>query len=128
MHLTGWTRWIASLVAVLVLWGGASALSSAKKSGVADRRHALRREGDPPLEGPNNDVILIWRELQRRGFKSADMTVLADNLPARNDVPKAAAQPTRAAILDALKDARRQGAGPATLWCFSFPVTARRSR
>ena len=56
-----------------------------------------------PLEGPNNDVVLMWRELRRRGFQPADMTVLADNLPARNDVPKSAGAPTRAAILDALK-------------------------
>src|SRR5204862_112719 len=33
----------------------------------------------------------------------ADMTVLADNLPTRQDVPKTAAAPTRAAILGSLK-------------------------
>ena len=56
-----------------------------------------------PLEGPNNDIVLVWRELRRRGFQSTDMTVLADDLPIRNDVPKAAGTPTRAAILDGLK-------------------------
>jgi hypothetical protein len=55
------------------------------------------------LEGPNNDVILIWRELKRRGFQGADIAVLADNLPSRADVPKVAAAPTRAAILSGLK-------------------------
>ncbi len=103
MHHTGWTRWIALLVAVLVLWGGASAPSSAKNLALLIGVTQYDEKAIRTLEGPNNDVILIWRELQRRGFNSADMTVLADNLPARKDVPRAAARPTRAAILDALK-------------------------
>ncbi len=55
------------------------------------------------LEGPNNDVILIWRELIRRGFKPADITVLADDLPQRDDVPRTSGSPTRAAIMAGLK-------------------------
>jgi Caspase domain len=55
------------------------------------------------LEGPNNDIILLWRELRRRGFQQADMTVLAEDLPNRNDVPRPTGAPTRAAILQALK-------------------------
>jgi hypothetical protein len=30
------------------------------------------------LVAVTNDVILIWRELKRRGFRGADMTVLPD--------------------------------------------------
>jgi Caspase domain len=55
------------------------------------------------LEGPNNDVVLMWRELKRRGFQPDDMTVLADNLPQRDDIPRANGPPTRAAIMAGLK-------------------------
>lgn len=55
------------------------------------------------LEGPNNDVILMWRELKRRGFRPEDMTVIAEKLPSRADNPRPAAAPTRAAILAELK-------------------------
>jgi hypothetical protein len=120
MHLTGWTRWIALLVAVLVLWGGVYAPASAKNLALLIGVTQYDETAIRTLEGPNNDVILIWRELQRRGFKSADMAVLADNLPVRNDVPKAAAQPTRAAILDALKTlADRAQAGDFVVFQFS---------
>lgn len=72
------------------------------------------------LEGPNNDIILMWRELKRRGFQPADVTVLADNIPGRNDTPRASGSPTRAAILDALKAlAARAGAGDFVLFQFS---------
>ncbi len=73
-----------------------------------------------PLEGPNNDVVLMWRELRRRGFQPADMTVLADSLPVRNDVPKAAGTPTRVAILDGLKAlAARAQSGDFVVFQFS---------
>lgn len=72
------------------------------------------------LEGPNNDIILMWRELRRRGFEPADVTVLADNLPARNDTPRASSAPTRAAILDGLKAlAAKASAGDFVLFQFS---------
>lgn len=72
------------------------------------------------LEGPNNDVILLWRELRRRGFEPSNMTVLAENLPARNDVPRPAGPPTRAAILQGLKSlADQAGAGDFVIFQFS---------
>ena len=72
------------------------------------------------LEGPNNDIVLTWREFRRRGFLPADMTVLADNLPARNDVPRASGTPTRAAILDGLKAlAAKAQAGDLVVFQFS---------
>lgn len=72
------------------------------------------------LEGPNNDVILLWRELKRRGFDPSDITVLAENLPARNDVPRPAGMPTRAAIIDALKAlAEKAQAGDFVVFQFS---------
>lgn len=72
------------------------------------------------LEGPNNDVILLWRELMRRGFQSADMTVLADRMPTRADTPREAGSPTRAAILDGLKAlAAKAQAGDFVVFQFS---------
>lgn len=56
-----------------------------------------------PLNGPRNDVILLWRTLQQRGFRSANIAVLAEGLPDRPEVPRAAHRPTRAAILAALE-------------------------
>jgi hypothetical protein len=41
--------------------------------------------------------------LKRRGFQPDDVVVLADGLPTRDDVPKVAGSPTRAAIMDGLK-------------------------
>jgi hypothetical protein len=62
MHHTRWTRWIALLVAVLVLWGGASAPASAKNLALLIGVTQYDEKAIRTLEGPNNDVILIWRE------------------------------------------------------------------
>ncbi|MGY3591491.1 hypothetical protein ACVIGB_008930 [Bradyrhizobium sp. USDA 4341] len=56
------------------------------------------------LQGPRNDVTIMWRLLKTKGFQTADMTVLADGLPQSDNFPKVTAQPTRAAIVDAVKN------------------------
>ena len=94
-------RPFALACAALIALGGASA--SARNLALLVAVSQYEEKAIRTLEGQNNDVILIWRELKRRGFQPADMTVLADNLPARKDVPRSAAAPARAAILDGLK-------------------------
>ena len=56
------------------------------------------------LEGPRNDVALMWNMLTERGFDPANITVLADGLEARQVESEIASHglPTRAAILAAL--------------------------
>lgn len=58
--------------------------------------------GISDLLGPRNDVTLMWRALKDRKADPADMTVLADGLPAGPDYPVARALPLRAEILGAL--------------------------
>lgn len=53
------------------------------------------------LEGPRNDVALLWRHLTARGVAPADIEVLAEPAP-DGAAPVPAAAPTRAAILAAL--------------------------
>jgi len=116
LHIDALSRMLCG-VTRLIGWFGRAAAAAFVFSlvmigiGPADaRNHALMvavtqydEQSIRPLEGPNNDVILMWRELRRRGFAPSDMTVLADGLPKRDDVPPVSASPTRAAILDALK-------------------------
>lgn len=54
-----------------------------------------------PLQGPRNDVTVMWRLLRANGFQDEDMTILADGLPASPNFPKSEADPTRLAILAA---------------------------
>jgi hypothetical protein len=51
------------------------------------------------LEGPRNDVSLIWRMLKERGMAAADITVLTDGLEPSEKHPAARARPTRDNIL-----------------------------
>ena len=72
------------------------------------------------LEGPRNDVLLLWRHLTKHGFAAEDVTVLAEGLPERADTPRPAAAPTRAAILAAFADlATKAGPGDLALIHFS---------
>ncbi|MCE1238091.1 MAG: caspase family protein [Hyphomicrobiales bacterium] len=72
--------------------------------------------GDLQLAGPKNDVALMLDTLGRVGFRSEDVTVLADGLEATNAPRAADGPPTRAAILAALDDlARRAGPGDVVL-------------
>lgn len=72
------------------------------------------------LEGPRNDVLLLWRHLTKHGFAPEDVTVLAEGLPARVDAPKPLAAPTRAAILAGFADlAAKAGPGDFALIHFS---------
>ena len=56
------------------------------------------------LEGPRNDVLLMWRRLTRAGFAAEDIAVLAEGLPARADAPTPLGPATRAAILAGFDD------------------------
>jgi hypothetical protein len=72
--------------------------------------------GDLQLAGPKNDVALMLDTLGRVGFRSEDVTVLADDLAATTAPRPADGAPTRAAILAALDDlARRAGPGDTVL-------------
>lgn len=57
-----------------------------------------------PLEGPRNDVLLLWRYLTRHGFAPPDIRVLAEGLPEAAHAPRPRAPATRAEILDGLAD------------------------
>lgn len=64
------------------------------------------------LEGPRNDVLMVWRRLTRNGFAAKDIRVLAEGLPEGADAPKPFAPATRAEILAGLADlAARAEAG-----------------
>ncbi len=66
-----------------------------------------------PLKGPRNDVQRMREVLERRAFKPAQITTLADGVPK-------AAMPTRGAILTALDDlADRSTAGDTVFLYFS---------
>lgn len=56
------------------------------------------------LQGPRNDVTIMWRLLNTMGFRTNDMIVLSDGLPQSDQFPKVTARPTRAAIVRAITD------------------------
>ncbi|WP_316195621.1 MULTISPECIES: caspase family protein [unclassified Bradyrhizobium] len=56
------------------------------------------------LQGPRNDVTIMWRLLKTKGFQPNDIVVLADGLPHSDAFPEVTARPTRAAIVDAVTD------------------------
>lgn len=75
------------------------------------KKHALligvAQYDDPAirsLSGPRNDVILLWRYLTANGFDAADVRVLAEGLPQGPTIPTPFAAPTRAQIVDGLRD------------------------
>jgi hypothetical protein len=61
-----------------------------------------------PLQGPRNDVTVMWRLLRSNGFSDDDITVLADGLPVDPNFPKVSSEPTRSAILSAFADLESQ--------------------
>jgi hypothetical protein len=83
------------------------------------KKHALligvAQYDDPSirsLSGPRNDVILLWRYLTANGFDATDVRVLAEGLPQGPTIPTPFAPPTRAQIIDGLRDlAARAQAG-----------------
>lgn len=75
--------------------GPAAARSHALLIGVAAYDNASIRS----LQGPRNDVILMWRLMRERGFAAGDIEVLAEGLPVQAGVPVPRAAPTRAEIL-----------------------------
>lgn len=80
------------LIAGLTLSAGARAEKLALLVGVSSYP-AL--DAKLQLEGPKNDIPLIRSVLERRGFASGNMQVLADNV-------SGAREPTRAAVLQAM--------------------------
>jgi hypothetical protein len=72
------------------------------------------------LQGPRNDVTLMWRALKARGVAAEDIAVLADGLPQAANVPVAKARPTRANIIAAFeqlaKDAASDPGGAAVVY------------
>ncbi|MEM0936002.1 MAG: caspase family protein [Pseudomonadota bacterium] len=75
----------------------------------------------PPLEGPPNDIALMWDVLSEEGVPPNRITVLADTgLPATAEGLADARAPTRAAILETLGAlAERVSAGDDILLYFS---------
>ncbi len=67
--------------------------------GVADYDAA---NGIRDLQGPRNDVSIMWRLLKSRGANPADIAVLADHLPAQPEFPTANGLPKYQAIIAAL--------------------------
>ncbi len=111
---------MALLVAAACLAGAVAPTAAAKNLALLVAVTQYDEKTIRQLEGPSNDVVLMWRELRRRGFQAAAMTVLADNLPLRDDIPRAAGAPTRAAILGGLQAlAAKAQAGDFVVFQFS---------
>lgn len=86
---------------VLALWLLAAAPAQARDLALLIGVGGYDEPAIRALEGPRNDVALLWRLLVKQGVAARDVTVLADGLPETPDGPRASAAPTRAAILDA---------------------------
>ncbi|MFO0993393.1 MAG: caspase family protein [Hyphomicrobiales bacterium] len=77
--------------------------------GVADYDEA---NGIRDLQGPRNDVTIMWRLLKSRGADPADIAVLTDHLPAQPGFPTAKGLPKYKTIvgeLDHLVDSAKPG-------------------
>jgi hypothetical protein len=71
------------------------------------------------LQGPRNDVIMMWRMLRERGFDADEIAVLAEGLPAQIGVPVPKAAPTRAEIISGFARLAEQ-AGPGDFVVIQF--------
>jgi hypothetical protein len=113
-------RFSKHALALYLLWtlsvSPALATNYALLIGVSNYSH----EKITKLKGPPNDATLLWRVLEKRGFASENMTVLADGLPIGPGFPASKSDPTRAAILEAFAQlAQHAGAGDLVLIYFS---------
>lgn len=104
-------RGVLALLCSLFMFAGVEAAHAKKHAlliGVADYDNPKIRS----LSGPRNDVILLWRYLTANGFAPDDIRVLAEGLPVAASVPRPAAPPTRAAIMEGFRElATRAAAG-----------------
>jgi hypothetical protein len=106
-----WRLAVASAVC-LAGWVGAVQPCAARNRALLMGVAAYDDPAIRPLEGPRNDVLLMWRHLTRSGFAPQDIAVLAEGLPSRADGPTPSGPATRAAILAGFDDlAARSGPG-----------------
>jgi hypothetical protein len=88
----------------IALLGATNSPSVAEKRALLVGVSAYHNSRITRLQGPVNDVTLMWRTLTRRqGFKPEFVTVLADGMPKSPDFPDSSADPSREAITQALK-------------------------
>lgn len=113
---TSAARFLCALAMMLVTTAGVAAEPRRRALLVGVSAYPKETVGDLQLAGPKNDVALMLDTLGRVGFRSEDVTVLADGLEATTAPRPADGPPTRAAILAALDDlARRAGPGDTVL-------------
>ncbi|WP_339073308.1 caspase family protein [Sinorhizobium meliloti] len=93
-----WRGVVASLTCLTAF--PAAAANHAILVGVSD----YRQDGIKTLEGPINDVPLIWEALRARGFEAASFQIFADRRPEHAAAMPIAGEPTKQNIIDALDD------------------------
>jgi hypothetical protein len=113
-------RFSKQALALCLLWMLSVSPALATNYGLLVGVSNYNHEKITKLKGPANDVTLLWRALEKRGFASENMTVLADGLPIGPGFPASQADPTRAAIMQGFERlAQRAGAGDLVLIYFS---------
>ena len=121
-------RFLKLLLAAACLAGATAPAAAAKNLALLVAVTQYDEKTIRPLEGPSNDVMLMWRELKRRGFQAAD------DDGARRQPPGARRHSASGRRADARGDSRRiarhwrRGRKPAISSCSSSPVMAPPSR
>jgi hypothetical protein len=93
------TRLLVGMLLGIWLAGIAEARDRALLIGVS----AYDNDAITDLQGPPNDVTLVWRALRARGMAAADIMLLAEPFAAPEKHPPVKARPTRDNIVAAFK-------------------------
>src|SRR5262245_21327555 len=106
-----------ALLALAGLTPAAEAKTRMLLVGVADYNDD---SGIRDLQGPRNDVSLMWRLFRSRGVDAKDITVLSDGLPQGSEYPVLAGAPTIGNIRAAFNEITAEtGAGDDFVFYYS---------